>query len=101
MDRAMASSMVKMRQRELAVERERQKRLVVDISIGSKLAGVKGEDEGGIILAAWASGAGTEIATPTATERSDNTRYAYHSEESTSYLLIFISSSWRHVWINT
>jgi len=72
MDRAMASSMVKMRQRELAIERERQKSLVVDISIGSKLARAKGEDEGGIILAAWASGADTEVVTPTATERSDN-----------------------------
>jgi len=97
----MASSMAKMRQRELAVEREHQKRLVVDINIGSKLAGVKGEDEGGIILAAWASGADTEIATPTATERSDNRRYAYHSVESTSYPLIFVSCSWRHAWINT
>jgi hypothetical protein len=97
----MASSMVKMRQRELAIERERQKSLVVDITIGSKLAGVKGEDEGGVILAAWASGADTEVATPTATERSDNRRYAYHDgnalhTRSSSFLPL-----WRHVWTNT
>jgi hypothetical protein len=73
MDHAMARTMVKMRHRELEVEREGKQRLVVDTS-NLKLADVKSEDERDVMLAV--GGDDAEIPTPTATECSDNTRYA-------------------------
>lgn len=71
MDHAMAASMVKMRQRELEVHRERKQKLTVDTNNGVKLVNIKNKEQNVVL-----SGIDAELPTPTMSECRDDRRYA-------------------------